>query len=339
MVNVSKRSAPGVTVQLKRIFKILDGRGISKHIEKKKYAANMKERGETANPLKSDLIHSLKYYENVLHTSNQFLRWAKENGYGAKFIENYNYTEAGRKYFEERIEKGIKDLNTEAGHLRKLEDAIEKRLSKKISIVPEDFNKMLKEAGYATTKDQKLKQRVGVKLYSKEELKTLIETVSTQKIHGDTKSNAFELQSKLGLRIKEIVCLKVGNIDFDLGKVHIWFGAKGGRKRWVPIPEEYKEKLRTLVNGKEANENVIELGKSKIKSKIRMLQKSWEKACKKNMIEEHKTHNLRVFYANNRIDELIEKEGYEKEEALLILTQEMGHGRTEVLRHYLFMKN
>lgn len=304
---MSKRGAPGIGVQLNMTLKAISGRGVSKKDTKEKYRHNMKQKGERANPLKSPLIHSDKYMQNIRTTSELYLRWAKEKGFGHKHINQYNHAEAGRKFFEERIARGVKDLSTEVGHLRKLEDALKTKWGAEVKIVPEDVSKMLREAGYPTTRAGRIARQTTYRRYCREEVQKGLAQVRGQRSGGVGKADALEAQYRLGFRAQEAVCLRVRHVDLDRGRIYVCEGQKGTRTRFIPIPVEYRSKLERLMEGKQPGDRVYDIAGKSVKCKERNLERAWERACHSMSIKEHRTHNLRATYACDRIVEIKDK--------------------------------
>lgn len=331
---MSKRGAPGLGVQVSKCLKTIRGRGISKHETKQEYIAQAKARGERINPLKSPLIHSDKYYQNIHQTSVQFLRWSREQGYGARYIKDFKFKEAGRKWFEERISKGIKDLRTEAAHLDKLQSAIEKTWAVKTEIVPKDLGKQLRAAGYPTTKEGRIAQQTTYRRYTNEEVQKGLSHVRGQRAGGMGKADALEAQHSLGLRVREAASLRAWHVDLERGHVYVCEGQKGTRTRFVPIPVEYRSKLSDLVQGKDRNDRVFNVRGKSIDNRVRNLERAWERAMHAQDIQEHRTHNLRAAYACNRLEGLKDK-GMSKEDAERVLIEELGHSDTSKLQHYI----
>jgi len=329
---MAKRGAPGLGVQVAKALKNVRGRGISKHNTKQEYMAQAKARGERINPLKSPLIHSDKYYDNVHQTSVQFTKWARENGYGAKYLKDFKFKEAGQKWFTDRIARGIKDLRTEAAHLDKFQSAIEKTWGAKAEIVPSDLSKQLRAAGYPSTKAGKIAQQTTYRRYTADEVQKGLTHVRGQRAGGMGKADALEGQYRMGLRVREAVSLRVSHVDLDRGRIFVCEGQKGTRTRFVPIPENYRAKLESLVKGREANERVFDVKGKKIDNKVRNMERAWERAMHAQGVEEHRTHNLRATYACDRKEEL-ESQGIEKWEKTLI--EELGHSDTSKLQHYI----
>lgn len=341
---MGRRGAPGLGVQVKKALKSISGRGISKHKTKQKYMVEQKARGERVNPLESPLIHSDSYRKNVEQTAKQFLKWARQQGLGAGLVKDFKMQEAGRRWFEERISKGIKDLRTEAGHLKKLERGIEKAFGTKVEIVPKNLGKLLKAAGYPTTRREKIAQQMGYRRYTPDEVREGLEHVSQQRNNGAGKAQALEGQARLGFRLREAVSLRVSHVDLERNHIYVCEGQKGTRTRFVPIPEDYRPSLEKLVAGKAPEERVFDVPGKSIERQMRNLQRAWERACRSMNIEEHRTHNLRAYYACERLDELKSKiqdrdPGLSEKEAdqaaREVLIEELGHSDTSKLAHYV----
>lgn len=163
---------------------------------------------------------------------------------------------------------------------------------------------------------------------------------------GERATAVVELSRELGLRSKEASLLDAKSAYFEAqetGKVTISEGTKGGREREVPITSEHQ--LKAIKNASEAQgegRNLISEGKS---------WQSWRDGELREIREivQEKTggglHDLRSAYACERYESLtdwsapaagghIENRSIDRE-AREIISQELGHGRIDVVSNYV----
>ncbi|WP_031516810.1 tyrosine-type recombinase/integrase [Desulfofalx alkaliphila] len=305
------RSAPSRKRQIEMALKGITKQGISKHQAKEEYRAEARAKGERILTAKTNYIHSSKWYNNVLNVAQRYIKFADENGFGHKYINSYNHQEAGVAFFQDLINRGVKDLQGTASALRKFSDAVEKRFGNTVSIVPSDLRGMINQARAAgkkipMSKQERLDSREGYRVYSKEEMSRIMKHVWQQK-NGDKYGVAIRGMSELGLRAKECVKLQVRDIDFNSGRVYLRYGTKGKRERWVPISKPYLAELKNICANKGQEDIVYDMPGRKWENRAKNTWSSFKKACKVNGIEQHRIHNLRATWATNKYYEFREK--------------------------------
>lgn len=144
-------------------------------------------------------------------------------------------------------------------------------------------------------KSAKRPQRLPVVL-SRIEVKQIIESIKNAK-HKLLLSLAYGA----GLRVSEIVSLKVQDLDFEELTVHLK-NAKGQKDRISIIPESLISSLRSLVAGKSKNELVFVSERGEILT-TRTAQKVFENALKKSGIKKDASfHSLRHSFATHLLE-------------------------------------
>lgn len=332
------RSAPSRKKQIEMALRSILRQGTSKHLAKEEYRAEARAKGERILTAKTNYIHSSKWYDNVLNVAQRYVKFADENGFGHKYINSYNHQEAGKAFFQDLLNRGVKDIQGIASALRKFSDAVEKRFGEKISIVPNDLRGMINHARAAgikisVSKQEKLDNRDGYRVYTKEEMTKIMKHIWQQK-NGDKYGVAIRGMSELGLRAKECAKLQVRDIDFERGLVHVRYGSKGKRERWVPISNPYLAELKNICANKGEKDVVYDVPGRKWENNAKNTWTSFEKACKANGIEQHRIHNLRATWASNKYYEFREQ-GMTKEAARVEVSKILGHNRGEIVDWYI----
>ncbi|NIA01797.1 MAG: tyrosine-type recombinase/integrase [Nitrospirae bacterium] len=104
-----------------------------------------------------------------------------------------------------------------------------------------------------------------------------------------------------GLRVSEIVSLRVGDLGFD-EKLIFLKKAKGGKDRVTLLPFRILDRLRRWVKGKGANDFVFESNKGG-KLSVRSVQKVFEQALERAKIRKKAgIHSLRHSFATHLLE-------------------------------------
>ncbi len=104
-----------------------------------------------------------------------------------------------------------------------------------------------------------------------------------------------------GLRVSEVVNLKVGDIDLDELIIHIK-QAKGKKDRITILPKKLKPKLQSWITGKRAN-NFLFASKRGGKLTTRTVQKIFQQGLKKSGVKKTATfHSLRHSFATHLLE-------------------------------------
>ncbi|MEW6558477.1 MAG: site-specific integrase [Elusimicrobiota bacterium] len=332
------RSAPSRKKQIEMALKSILRQGASKYQAKEEYRAEARARGEKILTAKTNYIHSSKWYDNVFNVAQRYIKFADENGFGHKYINSYNHQEAGKAFFQDLLNRGVKDIQGIASALRKFSDAVEKRFGGEIKIVPDELRGMINQARAAgqkipVTKQERIVDRAGYRVYTSEEMTKILQHVWQQK-NGDRYAVAIRGMSELGLRSKECAKLQVRDIDFEKGLIHVKYGAKGKRERWVPVSKPYLEELKNICENKGKKDFVFIVPGRKWENRYKNIWSSFEKACEATGLEQHRIHNLRATWASKKYYEFREK-GMDREKARLEVSKILGHNRSEVVDWYI----
>lgn len=126
-----------------------------------------------------------------------------------------------------------------------------------------------------------------------------------EKIINATGNAKYRLMIALGyacgLRVSEVVNLKVGDLDIDELVVHIK-GGKGKKDRISILPEKLQDELRNLVAGKKRDELVFDSNRGG-KLTTTSLQKMFRKSLSKTDIKKPATfHSLRHSFATHLLE-------------------------------------
>ena len=104
-----------------------------------------------------------------------------------------------------------------------------------------------------------------------------------------------------GLRVSEVVSLKVGNMSFETMRIRI-VDSKQNKDRYTVLPEKLKEGLRAAICGKKPNDFVFLNMKGK-KYSVRTVQAVFEKAlCRSGIVTLATCHTLRHSFATHLLE-------------------------------------
>ncbi len=104
-----------------------------------------------------------------------------------------------------------------------------------------------------------------------------------------------------GLRVSEVVSLRVGDLDFSAGVIHVRQG-KGARDRVTMLPGKAVADLRGLVEGKKPRDAVFESNRSGALTS-RSAQKIFEMAlCRAGIAKMATFHSLRHSFATHLLE-------------------------------------
>jgi len=136
-------------------------------------------------------------------------------------------------------------------------------------------------------------------------LPVVLSRVEIEKVFSATLNTKHRLLLALaygaGLRVSEIVDLRVGDIDFDELVIHLK-QAKGNKDRITVFPEKLVTDIRNLVAGKNTDDFVFASERGG-KLTVRTAQKIFENSLKKNAIRKDATfHSLRHSFATHLLE-------------------------------------
>jgi len=159
---------------------------------------------------------------------------------------------------------------------------------------------------------------------SKNEIANIINCITNKK-HKLMVSIAYGA----GLRISEVISLRVKDIDFDNLTIHIK-QAKGNKDRITVFPEKLKSDLQTAFVYKNKNDLVFESERGG-KLSTRSLQKVFEKAMQKVGIKKDATfHSLRHSFATHLLESGID---------VRYLQELLGHSNIRTTQIYTKVTN
>jgi integrase/recombinase XerD len=262
-----------ITNQVVRVFKEINQIGYSKRSAK----VDGKVEG----------IHSIKYYRDAQGTAIRFAEFAKEK-YGVRNIFQLKQ-EHVQDYMESLRAKGVTVghlVNVES-HLQKLQTAMlkvsEKLGKEKVIFLPQ------------RTVDYRQKEKPVDRSYTRQEVEKLAEHMSP------AVRDAMYLSVHLGLRSREACNLRVEHVNLIDGQIQIENGkgvTKGGRYRYIPIPEQYRAEIERLTYGKAPEDKLIGV-------KTNTLRQGLKRACERSGIKSRGWHGFRHQYARERLEKLL----------------------------------
>jgi site-specific recombinase XerD len=157
------------------------------------------------------------------------------------------------------------------------------------------YRKVLKKPTIINLKFAKRSRKLPVVL-SRKEIKQII-TIPSNSKHRLILSLAYGA----GLRVSEIVDLKVKDLDLDELTIHIKL-AKGRKDRITILPGKLKSHLQNLIAGKNKNDFVFESERGG-KLTTRTAQKVFAAALKKSRINKEATfHSMRHSFATHLLE-------------------------------------
>ena len=138
-----------------------------------------------------------------------------------------------------------------------------------------------------------------------QKLPIVLSRMEVQRIFDSLRNTKHKLLISLsygsGLRVSEVVCLKVCDIDFDNVFLHLK-GAKGQKDRITPFSEKLKNDLYRIVVGKNLSDFVFESERGG-KLTERSAQKIFQQALQKSGILKKATfHLLRHSFATHLLE-------------------------------------
>ncbi len=157
------------------------------------------------------------------------------------------------------------------------------------------YREILKSFEKIDLKFARRSQKLPVVL-SRKEISKILNTITNQK-----HKLAIALSYAAGLRVSEIINLRVGDIDLDELVLHIKAG-KGRKNRITTLPEKLKNDIKNLIAGKQARDLMFESNRGG-KLSAASLQKAFQKALKKTGIKKPATfHSLRHSFATHLLE-------------------------------------
>lgn len=163
-------------------------------------------------------------------------------------------------------------------------------------------------------------------------LPTVLSKEEIKEIMASTKNAKHKLVLKciygMGLRVSEIIDLKINDFDFDRGMVKI-SSAKGNKQRYVMLPKELKGDLKSYIEF-EKPEQYLFFGR-KNKYSIKSVQKIFEQARKKTGIKKNAScHTLRHSFATHLLEQGVD---------IRYIQALLGHSRLQTTQVYTHVAN
>ncbi|MEX0877413.1 MAG: tyrosine-type recombinase/integrase [Candidatus Spechtbacterales bacterium] len=231
--------------------------------------------------------------ENILDKTDRAL---KLRNYSPKTHKAYTF------YIKEYISfckgKGIKDKQ------KAIEDYLLDKHMRKQS--PQTINLALNAVKFLYAEVLKDPQKIDLKFAKRsKKLPIVLSRSEIQKIIEATDNSKYKLMISLGyacgLRVSEVVSLKVADLDIDELVVHIK-GAKGKKDRISVLPEKLQNDLRNIIAGKSRNDFIFASNRGGALTTT-SLQKMFRKSLSRAQVQKPATfHSLRHSFATHLLE-------------------------------------
>lgn len=231
--------------------------------------------------------------QSELHKTKREL---KIKNYSPKTIKSYLY--GLREYFSF---KGSAFTKLDQENIRNFLLHCEKK-----HISPQSRNLFLNAIKFYYRNVQKNNQKIEIQSAKKpKSLPTALSRTEVNRILESLKNTKHKLLLSLaygaGLRVSEVVNLKVKDVNLDNLTLHIKH-AKGDKDRITIIPNSIKNELNKIVNSKEANEYVFSSERGG-KLTTRTAQKVFSNSLRKTGIKKDASfHSLRHSFATHLLE-------------------------------------
>lgn len=279
-----KRGGNRLKYQVERAIKKINRIGVSKKA--------LRDAGEETG------IHSINQIKHDLSVSQNFVKWAKEQGVKDLFqLKRSHY----RDYIAHKQAQGVSN-----GHLINIETSL-RHLEK-------GMNEISKEKGFEERNwapktrliDTNSREKPQDRSYSSEETKGYLNKLSANARVGGL------LQASFGLRLREAANTRVAHIVEKDGRL-FWQASddkealnaaqgvtKAGRARITPCRPEYEEQVRKMIQGKEEGQYVVPV-------KYNTLKSAYNRAGMEG------SHTFRHTYARKMLQGELQSRGIEHE--------------------------
>jgi len=246
-------------------------------------------------------------YKDVWHQVADFAKLNCE----LKDIEKLSATEV-KAYLESRISDGVahSTFQKECAAINKLENALSAYADKRGTGREYNFRE--------TTHQVKVEQGKSLERSDPHRAYTDAHNVVAQ-LSGAHKT-AAALQLNAGARISEISQIKQGQLK---GDNRIEVQGKGGKVRELNVSEKTYQAVEKIISEK----GIFRIDKDAYGRDLRA-------AALNSGQDATGSHGLRWNFAQNRMQEL-QSSGKTYEQALSIVSREMGHERSDITEHYL----
>jgi site-specific recombinase XerD len=217
-----------------------------------------------------------------------------------------NYSPATRKAYLFYIKEYI--IFSKKRNLKNKQRAIEIFLLDKYKKdqSPQTINLALNAVKFFYREVLKNPQKIDLKVAKRnKKLPIVLSRIEIKKIINATENAKYRLMIALGyacgLRVSEVVTLRVADLDIDELVVHIK-KAKGKKDRISVLPEKLKTDIQNSIAGKNKNDFVFESNRGG-KLTTTSLQKVFHKALEKSGIKKDATfHSLRHSFATHLLE-------------------------------------
>jgi len=220
----------------------------------------------------------------------------KLKNYSPKTIKSYLFYI--NDYLNFAKQKNIKDKN-EAIEIFLLE-------KQKQGKAPQTINLTLNSIKFLYYEVLKIKDKIDFKCSKRsQKLPIVLSKKEVEKIILQAENLKYKLMISLsyaaGLRVSEVVKLKVKDVDLDELIIHIK-NAKGKKDRITVFPEKLKNDIKILITGKKNNDFLFESNRGG-KLTTTSLQKYFHKTLTKSGIKKEATfHSLRHSFATHLLE-------------------------------------
>ena len=223
-----------------------------------------------------------------------------------RLLKLRNYSPRTRKAYLYYIQEYISFSKSKG--LRSKNDAIEEFLLYKqgLGLSPQTINLALNSVKFLYSEVLKDKVKIDLKFAKRsQKLPVVLSRSKAKRVIEATGNAKYRLMIALGyacgLRVSEVVALRVGDLDIDELVVHVK-EAKGKKDRISVLPEKLQNDLRNVIAGKLKNEFVFSSNRGG-KLTTAALQKMFRKSLSKTGITKPATfHSLRHSFATHLLE-------------------------------------
>ena len=293
-----------VNYQVKQIWHKIDGIGTSKLESRSNGIQN--NYGQKV----SEKVHSFRYKDEVIRTAKDLGTFAREK-FNVKDMQAIS-REIVESFIQEKINDNVSynTISNYISHLQKIQIGLEKigaKLESHNNLFTRDDLKEIREL----TKEQAYKTEHQAREY-----------INPERIIANLDEKyqiVARLQFEYGLRVAEASRIN----EHQLNGNSLTIQGKGGYTLTKEISKDLVNKINSYIE-KEKSFNVSYNSYSNALKKV--VQEVGEKYSG--------THGFRYNYAQNRMD-FYQNQGYSRDEALKMTSENMGHHRAEITEVYL----
>ena len=288
--------------------------GIESSKKKSREVSGIK--GENGHKV-SDKIHSLKSKDQFIRITKDFLNHQKTYFNMQPDLHNLS-SEHLYSYISSKIEKGLKykSISTYISQLHKLSIAINKIEDKSTQKVKDS-----REANYNLNDIRNIRIVAKNEAISNQHVNRAYINSNAIRAHLSGKELlSFKLQKDYGLRVA--AATKININQFKVNN-RFTFKNKGGKPQTVKLDKNLYNELKNSViknNGYQISYNFY----------LEKLKKAVHKTGQKY----YGTHGLRYAFAQSKFNQY-QKDGLNSIQAQLKVSNELGHNRPDITKHYL----